>query len=133
MIQPDRRTLLAEHKLSQPLPGRRRDSRDSPEVMLVSDDINMGELMITDSECPAPECVEAPRRTAPAGRSAMPASRRTRFSRYGPVDIAMTVFAHDPDARTDPLGGIENGSQATSSSPTSRGMSQPDGPKRWGS
>ena len=88
--------------------------------------------MVADGEGPAGERVEdLAERAGADSEQAGPAEDPVGLD--GPRDVAMAVLADDPDPGADRPGLVEQGAQASSSSRTSRGRSEPEGPNRWGS
>ena len=96
-------------------------------------DMNVRDLVVADGERTAAERVEhftkGARSHAQKPRLAEHAIQQDR-----PAHVDMAVFADDPYARPDVAGGIENHAHRPHPArATSRAMSQPAGPNRWGS
>ena len=88
--------------------------------------------MVADGEGTTAERVE--RFTKRAGSHAQaPRLPQHAIERDRPAHVAMAVLTDDPYPRPDLAGGVEEQAHASSSSRTSRAMSQPAGPNLCGS
>ena len=93
-------------------------------------DINVGKLMIAHGEGSTRKRVEHLAKGARPDRQQIGLPEQA-VEQDRPADVTVAVLADDPDARPAFLACSSSGSQAASSSTTSRGMSQWLGPKRW--
>ncbi len=96
--------------------------------------IDVGHLVVADGQCPAAEGVEDLAERARPDREEAGLVRSTRLIGTGRRTFHMRRTQGRP-TRAAPAdrAASSSGAQASSSSPTKRAESQPDGPKRWGS